>query len=132
LDELEFAGQQVPVLVIEPTLEDVFHLDEHIQHLKKEIKKAEDEKKRIIEDHLKSNKLLEGNFKLEKKVKFIRILNVQKFREMYPKEFEEIIGSAKILTKAEEAIGKNKLIPLCTEEPQYSYSVEYIPKYERK
>ena len=103
-DQIRFAGQQVPVLVIEPTLEDAFKLDQHIKYLKSELVKAENEKKQIISDHIKSNKMQEGSFRIKDQPRNIRTLDARKFRELYPNEFNEIVETSIPIGKAEAAI----------------------------
>jgi hypothetical protein len=108
----------------ESLMKEAYELDDLIKIATQELNRLQFRKDSIIEELLIHRVKEAGNYQLIQKVRTIRKIDVKRFRECFPVEFEELkreqiekatanAGKTIFLKDAERLIGTEKLDPVC-------------------
>jgi len=116
---------EVPDVILEDTLlEQAYQVQEHIAHLKKEIKRAEAFRQGLITQAREQSITEQGNFRLKTSVREVRAVIPHRFYELFPNEFYQIATIP--IGKAEEAVGEARLADCIQTTETQTVKVEYI------
>jgi hypothetical protein len=116
---------EVPDVILEETLlEQAYLVQEHITHLRKEIKRAEAFHRELLEQAQKQAIAEQGNFRLKTSVREVRTVIPHRFYELFPDEFYKLASIP--VTKAEAAVGKARLADCIQTTVTETVKVEYV------
>lgn len=116
---------EAPDLIFEETiLEQAYQVQEHIAHLKKEIKRAEAFYRELLEQAQKQAISEQGNFRLKTSAREVRAVIPHRFYELFPDEFYKLASIP--VTKAEAAVGKARLADCIQTTVTETVKVEYV------
>jgi hypothetical protein len=105
-------------------MKEAYELDDLIKIATQEMNRLIERRDLIIEELLSKGIREAGNYEIIQKIKAIRKINVQRFQDCFPVEFEEIkrreiaratanAGKVILLKDAEQLIGTERLDPVC-------------------
>lgn len=116
---------EVPDVILEDTLlEQTYQVQEHIAHLKKEIKRAEAFHRELLAQAREHAITEQGNFRLKTSVREVRAVIPHRFYELFPDEFYKLATIQ--VTKAEAVVGKARLADCIQTTETESVKVEYV------
>lgn len=105
-------------------LKEAFEIDELIKAAMDQVNRLQHRKELIIEELLANSVREAGNYELLDKVRTIRRVNVHRFKERFPTEYEIIrqqkveqftkeAGKVILVSDAERLLGKDQVDPVC-------------------
>ena len=116
---------EVPDIILEDTiLEQTYQVQEHIAHLKKEIKRAEAFHRELLGLAREQCITEQGNFRLKTSTREARAVIPHRFYELFPDEFYKLASIP--VTKAEAAVGKARLADCIQTTVTETVKVEYV------
>ena len=102
----DLAANDIPVVIVDP-LTRVWDFDGRIEALQEEIHQLQVERMLALEYAIKNGIEEDAKYRLDKKVRKSRILDVTRFREVFPQEFEMACSiERKDLMAALDSVGK--------------------------
>jgi len=105
-------------------LEQMYQLDVEISALKNKIDNLTLRKKGLLDQALSAAVVKQGNYRLYSYISRVRKLNLEAFKQLYPKEFMEI-GIVR-LTDADKIIGRTEVTKICTHKESIRYGIEKV------
>ncbi len=116
---------EVPDIILEDTLlEQAYQVQEHIAHLKKEIKRAEAFHRELLDQAREHAVTEQGAFRLKTSIREVRAVIPHRFYELFPDEFYKLASIP--VGKAEEAVGKARLADCIQTTETETVRVEYV------
>lgn len=116
---------EVPDIILEETLlEQAYLVQEHIAHLRKEIRRAEAFHSELLVQAREQAIEEQGNFRLKTSVRVVRTVIPHRFYERFPDEFYKLASIP--VTKAEAAVGKARLADCIQTTETETVKVEYV------
>lgn len=116
---------EVPDIILEDTLlEQAYQVQEHIAHLKKEIKRAEAFHRELLDQAWEHAITEQGAFRLKTSIREVRAVIPHRFYELFPDEFYKLASIP--VGKAEEAVGKARLADCIQTTETETVRVEYV------
>ena len=116
---------EVPDIILEDTLlEQAYQVQEHIAHLKKEIKRAEAFHRELLDQAREHAITEQGAFRLKTSIREVRAVIPHRFYELFPDEFYKLASIP--VGKAEEAVGKARLADCIQTTETETVRVEYV------
>lgn len=105
-------------------LEQIYQIDQEIVTLKSKVEDLSLRKKDLLDHAVSAGINRQSNYRLYRYISRVRKLNLEAFKQLYPKEFLEI-ATVK-LTDADRVIGKTDVSKICTLKESIRYSIQKI------
>ncbi len=122
----------------EGALKTIYDVEQEIKSLSEELDRLKEKRDTLLSRAVSSNITEGGNYEILTKPRITRSVNVERFKQMFPEQYEYIrnmeitrakmnAGKTILLKDAEGLIGKDTLAPACDMKTTLTYSV--VKKY---
>ena len=122
----------------EGALKTIYDVEQEIKSLSEELDRLKEKRDTLLSRAVSSNITEGGNYEILTKSRITRSVNVERFKQMFPEQYEYIrnmeitrakmnAGKTILLKDAEGLIGKDTLLPACDMKTTLTYSV--VKKY---
>lgn len=105
------------------TLAEIAAMDDQIAHMRKELKRLEEERECVVAGALSRGETSDDTYTLTKRIKEVRMMDAEKFASLYPDVYRLLaIPTVKIdMKKADELLGKINVAKACNVREDVSY-----------